>query len=89
MEDRRHNNTEIIELRSEIEQHITIEAMRDARMAQQLAELKEQVDILTAEVKLLVNMWTQARGVITFIKWVAGIGGGLGATILFIKDHVK
>jgi len=89
METRRHNDTEILELKSEMEQHIVITSIRDERMAQQINELKEQVNVLTQEVKLLVNMWTQAKGVITFIKWIAGIGGGLVATILFIKDHYK
>lgn len=89
MESRRQSDIEFQELKSEIEQHVVLEAMRDEKIAQQMEDLKTQVDALTQEVKLLVNMWTQAKGVITFIKWVAGIGGGLAATLIFIKDHIK
>lgn len=89
MEPRRISDTDVRELKSEVEQHIVIESARDIQMAKQMQELREQVNVLTKDVKFLVDMWTQARGIITFVKWIAGIAGGLGATFLFIKDHIK
>ena len=77
------------ELKAEIDQHIAVGIARDAGMARQMDELEEKVDILTKDVKSLLDMWVQARGIITFIKWMAGISGGVIAIVLFFKEHIK
>ena len=57
----------------------------DARFDGLLSEIKE----LKQDIKDLTAAWQQAKGVISFVKWIAAISGSLGAFILFIKDHVK
>jgi len=52
-------------------------------------DLKREIQELRATVESLVNIWNQARGAISIIKWIAGISGSVGAFILFVKDHVK
>jgi len=52
-------------------------------------ELKDDIREIKAELKLFTDAWQQARGVVTFIKWLAGIAGGVTAFFLFIKDHIK
>ena len=89
MEERRQVDVDITTLENKIGYHILEEAVRDSKMAEQMKELKEQVDALTVKVDLLVDMWTQAKGVVTFIKWVAGIGSGIAASLLFIKEYIK
>ena len=76
-------------LKTEIEQHIEVETMRDASMVKQLDELQKQVDSLSSDVKTLIDLWTQAKGVVNFVKWAAWIGGILVSAALFIKDHYK
>lgn len=39
-------------------------------------ELKDDIREIKAELKLFTDAWQQARGVITFIKWLTGIAGG-------------
>ena len=76
-------------LKTEIEQHIEVETLRDADMIKQIATLQTQVDSLSADVKTLIDLWTQAKGVVNFVKWAAWIGGILVSAALFIKDHYK
>lgn len=65
-----------------LEQHTAEEIERYEELRRDIRELK-------ATVESLVNIWNQARGAISVIKWIAGISGSIGAFILFIKDHVK
>lgn len=51
--------------------------------------LEQQLENLTKTMNAFVEAWQQAKGVITFVKWLASIAGGLTAFILFIKDHWK
>ena len=76
-------------LKTEIEQHIEVETLRDADMIKQIATLQTQVNSLSADVKTLIDLWTQAKGVVNFVKWAAWIGGILVSAALFIKDHYK
>lgn len=76
-------------LKTEIEQHIEIETMRDADMVKQITALQTQVNSLSTDVKALVELWTQAKGVLNFVKWAAWIGGIIVSAALFIKDHYK
>ena len=65
-----------------LKQHTEEEIERYEDLKREIRELKETVESL-------VNIWNQARGAISIIKWIAGISGSVGAFILFVKDHVK
>ena len=51
--------------------------------------LQQDIKELRADIKALTEAWQQARGVVSFMKWVAGIGGGVLAWVVFFKDHWK
>ena len=53
------------------------------------SELKEDMRLLRVDMKAFTDAWQQARGVITFVKWMVSIAGGLTAFLLFLKDHWK
>ncbi len=55
----------------------------------EVKELKDKVEVLTANVQSLLNLWEQAKGVVTFIKWCAAIGTAVGGFIVFIKPYLK
>jgi len=57
----------------------------DARFDGLLSEIKE----LKQDIKDLTAAWQQAKGVISFIKWILGIAGGLTVFFTFMKDHWK
>ena len=65
-----------------LEAHIIKE---DRRFNDLQLEIKE----LRRDIKDLTMAWQQARGVVSFMKWIAGIGGSVGAWFIFFKDHVK
>ena len=65
-----------------LKQHTEEEIERYEDLKREIRELKE-----TGE--SLVNIWNQARGAISVIKWIAGISGSLGAFFIFLKDHFK
>jgi hypothetical protein len=75
--------------KTEIEQHIEIDEVIHAEISKQLNNLQAQVNDLAEDLKSLLGLFEQARGVVTFVKWLVALGSALGATILFIKDHVK
>ena len=52
-------------------------------------DLKREIKELRETVKSLVDIWNQTKGVVSFVKWILGISGSVGAFILFVKDHVK
>ena len=52
-------------------------------------DLKREIKELRETVKSLVDVWNQTKGVVSFVKWMVGIVGSVGAFILFIKDHLK
>lgn len=89
MDHTRSDDAKVTELKTEIEQHIEVETLRDLSMTRQLENLQKQVNDLSADMKILMDLWSQANGVLNFIKWLAGIGTIVGGSILFIKDHVK
>ena len=70
------------EIRQELQAHI---AKEDIKFEELQADIKQlRIDMTT-----FTDAWQQAKGVVTFIKWVISIAGGVTAFILFIKDHVK
>ena len=56
---------------------------------QRYEDLKKDIKELKDTVNGLVDTWNQARGVLSFIKWMIGISGSLAAFIIFLKDHFK
>ena len=65
-----------------LKKHIEDEDAKFYRLEKQLSEL-------TKTMNAFVEAWQQAKGVITFVKWLASIAGGLTAFVLFLKDHWK
>ena len=65
-----------------LEKHMEDEDRRFIELQQELKEMKNDLRILT-------EAWQQAKGVVSFMKWIAGIGGSIGAWFLFFKDHWK
>ena len=79
----------IDELSKFLEEHVDEERVRDALMSAKIDEMSKQIQTLTEQMESLVTSWNQAKGVLSFVKWVVGISGSVGAFILFIKDHIK
>lgn len=50
-------------------------------------DLKKDIQNLTIAVNALTETWNQAKGVLSFIKWILGIAGGLTVFFAFMKDH--
>jgi len=57
--------------------------------AEQFALIQADIKQLRTDMRAFTDAWQQARGVVTFIKWVVSIAGGITAFLLFIKDHIK
>ena len=51
--------------------------------------IQEDIKQLRSDMKAFTDAWQQAKGVVTFIKWLTSITGGLVAIFLFVKDHWK
>lgn len=79
----------IDELSKFLEEHVDEERVRDALMSAKIDEMSVQINTLTVQVETIITSWNQARGVLSFVKWVVGISGSVGAFILFIRDHIK
>ena len=74
------------EIRKELDDALSIHIQEEnAKFEQLFNELQE----LRRELNLLSQAWQQAKGVVSFMKWIAGIGGSIGAWFLFFKDHWK
>ena len=56
---------------------------------QKFEQLFEDMRELRKEMAAFTEAWQQAKGVVTFVKWLVSIAGGVTAFILFIKDHIK
>ena len=79
----------IDELSKFLEEHVDEERVRDALMAAKIDEMSIQIQTLTKQVESLITTWNQTKGVVSFVKWIVGISGSVGAFILFVKDHLK
>lgn len=63
-----------------LESHMMEEDRRFAELQQEIKEMRQ-------DIKDPTMAWQQAKGVVSFMKWIAGIGGSIGAWFLFFKDH--
>lgn len=53
------------------------------------SDLQQEIKELRRDIKDLTMAWQQAKGVVSFMKWVAGIGGSIGAWFIFFKEHFR
>jgi len=65
-----------------LEQHINEEDVRFTALSAEIKELRQDIKDLTAA-------WQQAKGVLSFMKWLLGVAGGLTVFFTFMKDHWK
>ena len=74
------------EIRKELDEILSLHIQEENLKFEQLfADIKE----LRREMTAFTEAWQQAKGVVTFVKWVVSIAGGVTAFLLFIKDHWK
>lgn len=74
------------EIKKEVDDILSIHIQEENQKFEQLfADIKE----LRREMAAFTEAWQQARGVVTFVKWLVSIAGGVTALLLFIKDHIK
>jgi len=65
--------------------HVEDQLVRDAEITAQIEILTTKVDSLLENVRSLLNLWEQARGMVTLVKWVAAIS----AFLLSIHSYLK
>ena len=62
--------------------HIKEENLKFEQLFTDIKELRREMTAFT-------EAWQQAKGVVTFVKWVVSVAGGVTAFLLFIRDHIK
>ena len=80
----------INDIKLEVRRHI--DDVLEAHMVEEdrrFIELQQEIKEMRQDIKSLTYAWQQAKGVVSFMKWIAGIGGSIGAWFLFFKDHWK
>lgn len=74
------------EIKKELDEILAIHIQEENKKFEQLfADIKE----LRREMTAFTEAWQQAKGVVTFVKWVVSIAGGVTAFLLFMRDHIK
>lgn len=74
------------EIRKELDEILALHIQEENLKFEQLfADIKE----LRREMTAFTEAWQQAKGVVTFVKWVVSIAGGVTAFLLFMRDHIK
>lgn len=63
-----------------LERHMEEEDRRFIELQQELKEMRNDLRTLT-------EAWQQARGVVSFMKWVAGIGGSIAAWFILFRGR--
>lgn len=76
---------QVTELHCELTDHTEAELMRDTETNARITSLEAKVDTLIASTTSLLNLWEQARGMLTLVKWLAAIGSFLASMWLFFK----
>ena len=78
------------DIQFEVRRHI--DDVLEAHMVEEdrrFNSLQQEIKDMRQDIKALTEAWNQARGVVSFMKWFAGIGGSIGAWFIFFKDHWK
>ena len=74
------------EIRKELDDvlslHIQEENIKFEKLFNEIQELRKDLNTLS-------EAWAQAKGMVTLIKWLAGISSGLMIWFTFFKDHLK
>ena len=65
--------------------HIEEDIIRDAEITYKIERVSDKIEELNNTIKGLVSVWEQARGILTFVKWLVGISGSVVAVIAFFK----
>lgn len=79
-----------VEIKPEIKRHIdTILELHMQEEDRRFDELLLDIRELKTQMQAFTEAWQQAKGVVTFVKWIISIAGGVTAFFLFIKDHIK
>ena len=74
------------EIRKELNEILALHIQEENLKFEQLfADIKE----LRLEMTAFTEAWQQAKGVVTFVKWVVSIAGSVTAFLLFMRDHIK
>lgn len=78
------------DIQFEVRRHI--DDVLEAHMVEEdsrFNSLQQEIKDMRQDIKALTEAWNQAKGVVSFMKWLAGIGGSIVAWFLFFKDHLK
>ena len=67
-------------------QHILEEEKRLMLIEQRMVLLEKSLASLDAGVSDLVSAWKTAGNLVSFVKWLAGLGAALLALVAFIKS---
>jgi hypothetical protein len=59
-----------------------------AVLKSEVATLTSSVEKLTRQVQALNDEWNKANGVLSFMKWLAGLAAGAGLFAVIFKDHL-
>ena len=65
--------------------HIEEELVRDTQMRERINTLSIKIEELEKSINSLLNLWEQARGMLTLVKWCAAIAGFGISIITFLK----
>lgn len=70
------------ELAREFREHIE-------KQEEEQREIVARLDALSGQICKLTELWQQARGVATFMRWLVGVVTAIAATWAWLSDHVK
>lgn len=76
---------EVDNLRQDLADHTSEWVARDAEITYKIERVSDKIEELNNTIKGLVSVWEQARGILTFVKWLVGISGSVVAVIAFFK----
>lgn len=68
-----------------LSEHMLSEEKRLATIENRLSNLETKITSLETGVSDLVLAWKTAGGVVSFVKWLAGLAAAITAIIAFVK----
>ena len=71
---------------NDLAEHLIADEKRLAVIENDIKNLTSKVSSLETSVSDLVTAWKTAGGIVSFVKWLAGLATALTAIILFIKS---
>lgn len=84
----RHEFNAISNWLKEIDANLESHGKEEVKMEQRLEALEKNVAEIKADVKALLEVWTQGKGAIKFISFVIGALAGGWALVTWLKDHI-